>query len=252
LEKKLSYLRIIPSLLLNKKKFVKGQIFSKHRNAGYPSTTCLAYESQKADELLIMDIDSYKNRNIDPDFETLNEISKNISTPITFGGGIKNIDDAKRAFAAGADKIYLNTILFKNINIISEIKNIYGSQAIMAGLNIISDKNNYFLLEDSNKTIDIINYIKYLEDFGVGEIKINFVNNEGLCNGMDVNYSKIIMNKIKVPCIFEGGVGKIEHIIQMIKIGATAIALGTILTFKDYNIYKIKQELYNYNFKVRY
>lgn len=247
----MNFVRIIPSLLLSNKKLVKGKKFTNHINAGYPSSTCLALEGQKCDEIFLIDLDSYKNDK-DPDFDTLNEISKNISTPITFGGGIKNIEQVKKAFKLGADKIYLGQILFKNKEIINRIKDIYGSQSIVAGINIIVDNQECYLLEDKEKKIDILDYIKSLINFGIGEIKITFVSNEGTEEGMNLDLSKKIISNIDLPIIFEGGLGNVEQIIDMIKIGANSFAIGSMITFKDYNIFKIKQHLFNKGYKVRF
>jgi len=247
----LSFVRIIPSLLLSKKKLVKGKNFSNHINAGYPSSTCLALEGQKCDEIFLIDLDSYNNSK-DPDFDSLNEISKNISTPITFGGGIKNFKQVIRAFQSGADKIYLSQILFKEKDIINKIKKIYGSQSIVAGINIITHGQEYYLLEDKKKKIDILDHIRSLIKLGVGEIKITFVNNEGSEKGMNLELSKRIISNIDFPIIFEGGLGNIEQIIEMIKIGANSFAIGSMITFKDYNIFKIKQHLFNKGYKVRF
>lgn len=247
----MNFVRIIPSLLLSNKKLVKGKKFTNHINAGYPSSTCLALEGQKCDEIFLIDLDSYKNDK-DPDFDTLNEISKNISTPITFGGGIRNIEQVKKAFKFGADKIYLSQILFQNNKIISKIKNIYGSQSIVAGINILTDDQKFYLLEDEKKNINILDHIKSLIECGVGEIKVTFVNNEGSENGMNLELAKKIISNTDLPIIFEGGLGNIEQIIDMIKIGANSFAIGSMITFKDYNIFKIKQHLFNKGYKVRF
>lgn len=247
----MNFIRIIPSLLLSNKKLVKGKKFINHINAGYPSSTCLALEGQKCDEIFIIDLDSYKNDK-DPDFNSLKEISKNISTPITFGGGIKNIKQVKKAFRSGADKIYLCQILFKDKEIINKIRNIYGSQSIVAGINIITDDQKLYLLEDEKKNIDVLDHIKSLTGSGVGEIKVTFVNNEGSENGMNLELAKKIISNTDLPVIFEGGLGNIEQIIDMIKIGANSFAIGSMITFKDYNIFKIKQYLFNKGYKVRF
>lgn len=247
----MNFIRIIPSLLLSNKKLVKGKKFTNHINAGYPSSTCLALEGQKCDELFLIDLDSYKN-NKDPDFDTLNEISKNISTPITFGGGIKNIEQVKKAFKLGADKIYLSQVLFKNKEIINKIKKIYGGQSIVAGINIVASNGEYYLLEDKEKNINILAHIKSLIKSGIGELKITFVNDEGSEKGMNIDFSKRIISNSDLPVIFEGGLGNVEQIIDMIKIGADSFAIGSMITFKDYNIFKIKQHLFNKGYKVRF
>lgn len=246
----MNFIRIIPSLLLSKKKLVKGRNFANHINAGYPSSTCLALEGQKCDEIFLIDIDSYKDDK-NPDFATLNEISKNISTPITFGGGIKNIRQVKKAFKSGADKIYLSKILYKDKEIINKIKSMFGCQSIVAGFNIVIQNKKYYLLEDCKKKINILDHIKSIIKHGVGEIKITFVNNEGCGIGMDLELSKTIISNVDLPIIFEGGLGNVEQIIDMIKIGANSFAIGSMITFKDYNIFKIKQHLFNKGYKVR-
>ena len=103
-------------MLIDKKKCLKGVQFDNYKNVGNPVSTALSFDKQKADEIFIIDIDAFKN-NLYPDFEILKNISKNISTPITFGGGIKTFNLAKLAFKNGADKVYLNSILFIYINL---------------------------------------------------------------------------------------------------------------------------------------
>ena len=206
----MNFLRIIPSLLISNKKLVKGVNFKNFKNAGSPFTTVAALDSQKADEIFIIDKDSY-NKKKKPDFKTLDKIAQVSSTPITFGGGIHDINTAKQVFLNGADKIFLNTVLFENKNIIKKISSIYGNQSIIGGINI-KKNGKYYLLEDKTLSIDPVNYAKELEESGVAEIKINFVDLEGTKKGIDVEYSKKINESVNIPCIFEGGIGSLDQI----------------------------------------
>lgn len=246
----MNYKRIIPSLLISNGKLVKGTKFQNFKNAGSPVTTVAALDSQKADEILIVDIDSY-NKKKDPDFKILEKIAQISSTPITFGGGVNNIKVAKKVFANGADKIFLNTILFSNIKIVEEISEIYGNQAIIGGLNVKKKKNNYYLLEDKTMKIDPIKYAKKLEKLGLAELKITFVDLEGTLKGIDYDYSQKISKNVTIPCIFEGGIGNLEQLSNFFKNGLDSIALGTMITFSDYNIIKIKNFLESKNISVR-
>ncbi len=246
----MQYLRIIPSLLLSKGKLVKGKNFINHKNVGSPVTTVNAFDSQKADEIFIIDLDSYKN-GISQDYKSLKEISKISSTPITFGGGIKNIEDIKMAFTNGADKIFLNSILFNNPDIVNLTGNIYGNQSIIGGVNINYSNDKYFLLEDKTRKIDPLEHVNYLEKIGVAEIKITYVHLEGTKNGIDIDYSKKIKETTSLPCIFEGGIGNLKHLENFFLSGLQSIALGTILNFSDHNIIKIKKNLIEKNFSIR-
>jgi len=243
-------IRIIPSLLLSKKKLVKGKNFSNYKNAGNPITTILSFDSQKADEIILVDLDAHKTLS-NPDIETLKGISEILSTPLTFGGGVNNFETSKKILTNGADKILINSALMKKKKIIDDIALSFGSQSIVGGINLIEENNNFFIYEDSSKKINPIIYAKELEERGVGEIKITYVHLEGTRQGIEIEFSKKIIDKINVPLIFEGGIGKLEHISECCKNNITSIALGSLITFSDYNIIKIKQYLNNLKYKVR-
>ena len=243
-------IRIIPSLILSEKKLVKGKKFTDYQNAGNPITTILALDSQKADEIFLIDLDAYKSRK-DPDIDTLKKISEILSTPLTFGGGIDNFELSKKILMNGADKVFINTAFISNKKLIDEIAHTFGSQAIVAGINLIKSDNKFLIAEDTSKSIDPINYLKELEDRGVGEIKITFIDNEGSRMGMEIDYCTKILKNIHIPVIFEGGIGKLDHIKECCANNINNIAIGTLIIFSDYNIIKIKQYLKNENFKVR-
>ena len=158
----MQYLRIIPSLLLSKGKLVKGKKFDNYKNVGSPVTTINSFDSQKADEILIIDLDAYK-KGVSQDYKSLKKISEISSTPITFGGGIKNIEDIKESFKNGADKVFLNSILFDHPEIVSLTGKIYGNQSIIGGINIYYSSDKYFILEDKSKKINPLDYVNYLE-----------------------------------------------------------------------------------------
>ena len=244
-----SLIRIIPSLLISKGRLVKGKKFENHRDVGKPHTTAIALSSQIADEMLVCDLDAYIDKNIEPDYRTLLKISKATMTPLTFGGGINSLDRAKKAFDNGADKIYLNSVLFKDINLVEKIANIYGSQSIMLGVNLVKKKGKINILDKPE--INLMKWFNFLQELKIGEIKITFVDLEGSQNGMDIETSKKLIKHSKLPLIFEGGIGNLEHIILALKNDIRTISLGTMIYFLDYNIIKIKQYIHNNNFEVR-
>ena len=247
----MNYIRIIPSLLLSKNKLVKGTRFKNHQTAGNPVSTIKAFESQKADEITLIDIDNYNQnkRNFIPDLSTLKEISKETSTPLTFGGGIQNLNIAKQIIENGAEKIFLNrSVLFNKINI-KEFVETFGGQAIVIGLNVIKINGKLKIYEKNDE--DLYKYIEKMQKLGVGEFKITFVENEGTKKGMDIKTCVELQKLISISSIFEGGVGNLDHIKDLVLNKISSIAIGRILIFNDYNIIKIKTFLKNENFEVR-
>ena len=247
----MKYLRVIPSLLLSQNKLVKGVKFSNHKIAGSPETTITSLESQGADEIILIDIDSYRNKDHKIDLNYLKEITNNCQTPITYGGGIDTVKKGVDVIKSGFEKIYLNRILLKNPKILREFSNNLGSQAIVAGINLTKKDERYKIYEDKNNKYELIDYINLIQEMGIGEIKITFVDYEGTKKGFDINFLKKLSEYIKVSSIYEGGIGSLDHLNDAFSNGASAIALGTMITFKDYNIIKIKKFLKNQGYKIR-
>ena len=243
-------IRIIPSLLIYNNTLVKGVKFTNYKNAGNPVTTVLGYQSQKADEISLINLNHYKKEG-DFDLEILKKISKVCNTPITFGGAVDSFTKVSQIFSSGADKVYISKYFYKNIKFIDKISSHYGSQSIVGGINLVKIDKDYKLLEDETKKINPIEHLKKLIDNGVGEIKITFVDLEGTGQGFDLNYIGKILNNCNIPTIFEGGIGNLLDFKKAADIGVNSFSVGTFITFKDYNIIKIKQYLKNEGLNIR-
>ena len=243
------YKRIIASLLLDKKKLVKGINFKNHKIVGFPRTYCKSLGSQMIDEIFICDLNSYNDSRIVPDYKTLSEVSSSTMTPLTFGGGLNTLDRIKLSFNSGSDKVYLSSILHTDISLVEQTAKIYGSQSIVAGINVEKIKGKIKILEDKEK--NFFNWLNKIENSGVGEIKINFVDREGTSNGFDIIDCKEILKKTNLPIIFEGGLGSLDQIKDAFDSGIDSVGLGRMISFEDNNIFKIKQFLKNYNYEIR-
>ena len=222
--------RIIASLLLNDKKLVKGEKFKNHKVVGVPKTYCKSLGSQTVDEIFMCDLNSYKNIYLEPDFDSLSEVSSSTMTPLTFGGGLNSLDRIKKSFYFGADKVYLSSIIYKDISIIEKSAKIFGSQSIVGGINVVEKNNRFSILEDS---------------------KLDFVDREGTAQGFNLSMCKKIVKTSNLPLIFEGGIGSLDQIKSAFKAGVGAVGLGRMISFEDNNIFKIKQYLSNNDFKIR-
>ena len=235
--------RIIPSLMFENERLVKGKQFNNHIDSGDPIKTCVAYDSQYADEICLIDLGAYKYKT-KPNFELLKKIVSECNTPITFGGNVSSVDDAKNIINSGADKILINSNLSRRLT--DEISSKFGAQSIVGGIDIYKENENYKVFQQKKiLNIDPIKKIEEILKFNLGEIKITFVNNEGSKKGFDNKFSKKIINISDKPIIFEGGFSNLEDINLAFKEGIDSIALGTMVTFSDNNIFKIKQFLEN-------
>jgi len=246
----MSKIRIIPSLLIKNERLVKGIQFKNHKDAGDPVTTCVALESQLADEICIIDLDAYEKKT-NPDISLLKKIITKVSTPITFGGNISNIDDVKKIITNGADKVLINYDEDSD-KLITSIADLFGRQSITIAIDLINQNNKWHIYKNGKIIFEnIFEYIKKVSEKRIGEIKITFVSNEGMKNGLDKKIIKEIRSQIYIPIIFEGGLGSLDQIDEAIVYGIEGIALGTMIIFMDNNIYKIKQFIQNAGHKIR-
>lgn len=244
----MSKIRIIPSLLIKKSRSVKGKKFSNHKDCGDIVSLCNSHEGQLADEIILIDLEAYQNKTA-PKSNIIKKINNECSTPLIFGGNISTFKDALSAINYGADKLLINTNLEKK-NLIKSISEYFGNQAVVAGIDLIKRGNKYIVY---NKKGDInpLDWIKKVLKKNVGEIKITFVDQEGSGENFDFKYAKKILEYTDRPVIFEGGMGNLNDINNAIKNGIDSIALGFMLSYKDNNIFKIKQYLENNGYDVR-
>ena len=233
--------RIIPSLLIKGSSIVKSIKFKEHRIVGDFISTAKVFSKRFADEMFIIDIEAYENNIIN--FSNIYEISKFCNMPLTVGGGIKKFDHAKKLFENGADKVVIKTSYFENQSIISEIANYYGNQSVIVCMDIISNDNKMMMYNNQSKRfLNPYEEIANIENLGVGEILINFVDLDGTMDGFDINFLKKMNQKTKIPLIAMGGCGSKVDFLKAFNTGVDAVAAGriffwvgeTIISIKDY------------------
>jgi len=236
--------RIITTMLWNGSTLVKGNKFeNEKRAAGSPLTTINIYNSRDVDEIFFFDI-SRNNKIIDRDF--ILSITDCVSVPITIGGGIETISQMDDLFACGADKIAINSIVFKEPNIINEASKRFGSQAITISIDVKKINGKYVCYYNLGK----ISSEKELKDLliecvdrGAGEIVINCIDNDGLMKGYDNELIKLTSSLVNVPIIASGGAGNYEHFYEAYKNGADAFAAASMYHFTEHTPAKAKKYL---------
>jgi cyclase len=223
--------RIIFTLLYNDGMFCQSRNF-RLQKVGDIDWLNRYYKFQRVsfaiDELIILDVS--KNRNIEDFTKIVRMIVENIFIPVSIGGGIRKKEDVDILFNNGADKLVLNTILYKNKELVKELIEKYGSQSIVASIdykdNNVFIENGTELLED----MDLLSYIKYVESLGVGEIYLNSIDRDGTGFGYDIETIKKAIDFISIPLIVAGGAGNERHLEEGLEI-SEAVATANLFNF---------------------
>jgi len=239
--------RIIPLFLLRGKRLVKGTRFKDFIDVGDPISQSMIYDAQGADEIMIVDIDA-GSRGEAIDSEIISRMIHNCRLPISAGGGIKSIEDARRCFESGADKIVVNTHAVLNPLLIKELADEYGSQSVVASLDVRKNNDgeyNMYIYSGSRKVdVDPLVLIEQFVSNGVGEIMVTSIDNEGVLSGFDCDLYKSLRSIVPVPLIASGGAGCYDHEVELFReTDCDACAIGKMLFLRDYDIVKIKAYL---------
>lgn len=223
--------RVIPILLIKNRDLVKSLQFDDHLYVGDPINTIRLFNEKKCDEILIYDI-SGQEHEIDYDFIKI--IASESRMPVCYGGNVKKINEIEKILSIGIEKISLNTVIFKDPDLVKTASAIFGKQSIVVTIDVKKKNNEYFVYNKNEgiKNINLKDHIKNLQDYA-GELIIQSVDNDGKMIGYDLNLFDKINNQIKIPFTFAGGAGNINHINQIIeKNSISACACGSLFVFK--------------------
>ncbi len=228
-------IRVIPILLLQDGKLVKTVKFENPTYIGDPINAAKIFNDKEVDELIVLDITASKTKK-DINFELIENLASECFMPLCYGGGIRSLDQAKRVFDSGIEKIALNTILFDSPQLVEKIAYIYGSQAIVASIDV--NKNyfgNYQIYAQGGKkktNEKLETWVRKVENYGVGEIMINAIHCDGMMEGYDLKVTRLVSQISSLPVIACGGAGKIEDFVAAVKEGkASAVGAGSMFVF---------------------
>tara|TARA_B100000965_G_scaffold405576_1_gene440215 strand:+ start:1564 stop:2331 length:768 start_codon:yes stop_codon:yes gene_type:complete len=246
--------RIIPTLLYKEFGLVKGIKFNSWRRVGPVLQAIKIYNIREVDELIFLDITA-TNKNIEPDFDVIKEFCKFCFVPLTIGGGIKNINQVDKLLEIGADKVCVNTAAYENPNLIKEIADKYGSQCIVASIDVIFEDKKWRCYSNSgakDMNIDPISWSKHLESIGAGEILITSIDRDGTMKGYDQELILSVSREIKIPLIASGGAGSFEDMHYAIaESGASALSASSIFHFTEKTPFEVKTFLNSKSIPVR-
>lgn len=228
--------RVIPCLLLKGESLVKTVNFKKPGYIGDSINTVRIFNELEVDELIFLDIMATREKR-GPNFQILEEIANECFMPLAYGGGLRNIEDAKRIFTIGFEKMAINSYAMENPKFITEIADTFGVQSVIGSIDV--RKNMWSKYEvmthcgTKKQKISPVDWAKKLEDYGAGEILITAIHQEGTWKGFDIKLIEQITNAVNIPVIAHGGGGDLEHIKNTFEVGASAVGLGSMVVYQS-------------------
>lgn len=238
--------RIIPCLLVHNKGLVKTTKFKDPKYVGDPINAVKIFNEKESDELMVIDIDAtVENR--EPDYKMIENLAVECRMPLCYGGGIKNVEQATKIFNLGVEKIALSYSAIENPELVKAIAKEVGNQSVVVVIDVKKKMfGGYDVYTHNGKKKSKINLEKFIEElqsFGVGEIVINSIDNDGVMKGYDIGLIEKLKPLIDVPLTVLGGAGTLEDMKTLIsKFGIIGCAAGSMFVFKG----KYRAVLINY------
>ncbi len=257
---------------------VKGIEFKRITYAGIPWELAEEYDEQGADELVFLDITASHERR-ETMAHVIEKTASNVFIPLTVGGGIRSVEDARRMFNAGADKVSINTAALLNHNLVNKIAQKFGSQACVVAID--AKRRGVLTEEDASKAadegrvlidtkegkcwfecsfyggrefagVDALRWAIEVEERGAGEILLTSMDRDGTKDGFDLELTAAACDRVNIPVIASGGCGVPTHMKEVFEAtDASAALAASIFHYKAYSIWEVKQYLKEQGVHVR-
>ena len=252
--------RLIPCLLLMNGLLVRSEEFSLHQVIGNPINQVERFNAWAVDELIYIDItregahdlrrDDHKIKAKTDLLEIIDEVSRTCFMPLTFGGGIRTVEDIRLRLAHGADKVTINTVAVERPDFIEEAAGVFGSQAIIVSID--ARQREVMTRWGREATgLDVVEWARETEARGAGEIFLNSVDRDGMAGGYDLPLIEAVSEATSIPVIACGGVGRFKHLVDGVAAGASAVSAANIFHFTEHSTQHAKQALADAGVPVR-
>lgn len=241
-------------MLSNGLHLIKTIKFGAIRNLGNPTQMARVYNSRNVDELIFIDIKATEEKR-GPSLELLKEITSECFMPLTIGGGIHSIEDIDNLLKTGADKISINSEAINNPAFISRAAKRFGSQCIVVSIDAKKVGKEHYVFKNrgtTNTKKKATDWAKEIQNLGAGEIFLTSIDKDGTMKGYDLDLIKAVTSTASIPIIACGGAGKVQDIIDAVKIGhANAISLASMFHYSGHTPNSIKERMRRANIPVR-
>jgi imidazole glycerol-phosphate synthase subunit HisF len=242
--------RVIPCLDVDAGRVVKGVQFVDLKEAGDPALLAAGYDAQGADEVIFLDITASSDQR-DTMVDVVRRTAEEVFIPLTVGGGVRTVDDARRLLRAGADKVGVNTAAVERPEVIAEIALEFGAQCVVVAIDAKAVEGEggrrfeVFTHGGRRPTgIDAVEWAARVEALGAGEILLTSMDRDGTRDGYDLELTRQVVDACRIPVIASGGVGTLEHLVEGARDGrADAVLAASIFHFGEHTVAEAKEEL---------
>ena len=246
--------RVIPCLDVDAGRVVKGVNFVGLRDAGDPVELAARYDAEGADEVTFLDITASSDQR-----ETMVDVvartAEQVFIPLTVGGGVRSVDDARRLLRAGADKVGVNTAAIERPRLVAEIAEEFGAQCVVVAIDARRRDGGFEVFTHGGRTATDVNAIAWAEEVaknGAGEILLTSMDRDGTRDGFDLELTRAVVDAIDIPVIASGGVGHVGHLVEGALVGkADAVLAASIFHFGEVTIGEAKAALADAGVTVR-
>ncbi|HUZ21753.1 MAG TPA: imidazole glycerol phosphate synthase subunit HisF [Acidimicrobiales bacterium] len=248
--------RVIPCLDVDAGRVVKGVHFVSLRDAGDPVALARRYDAEGADELVFLDITASSD-----DRETMVEVvartADEVFIPLTVGGGVRSMEDARALLRAGADKVAVNSAALARPGLVGEIAETFGSQCVVVAIDARrragGDGFEVFTHGGRRATgVDALGWAAEAARRGAGELLVTSMDRDGTESGYDLELLRAVTDAVKVPVVASGGVGTLDHLVEgALVAGADAVLAASIFHYGTYTIAEAKEHLAAHGVLVR-
>lgn len=247
--------RIIPCLDVTDGRVVKGIHFVNLRDAGDPVELAERYNEQSADELVFLDITASSDHR-DTMVDVVARTARKVFIPLTVGGGIRSVLDGRKILLAGADKVSVNTAAVRRPELISELSEEFGAQAVVLAIDAKRRPgggwNVYTHGGRTDEGMDAVEWAQRGEELGAGEVLLTSMDADGVQTGFDCELTRAISRATHIPIIASGGAGKPEHFLKVLTEGEADAALAaSIFHYGTYTVNDLKEYLEKNGIPVR-
>ena len=242
--------RVIPCLDVDAGRVVKGVNFVGLRDAGDPVELAARYDAEGADELVFLDITASSDAR-DTIVDVARRTAEQVFIPFTVGGGVREVDDARRLLRAGADKVSVNTAAVNRPELVRELSDEFGAQCVVVAIDARRSEGagtgGFEVFTHGGRTptgIGAVDWAAEVVGLGAGEILLTSMDRDGTKEGFDLPLTRAISDAVTVPVIASGGVGRLEHLVEGVtEGGADAVLAASIFHFGQHTIAEAKETL---------
>lgn len=248
--------RVIPCLDVRDGRVVKGVRFQGLRDAGDPAELAARYEAEGADEITMLDVSATPEGRATA-VHTVERVRRELSIPLTVGGGVRREEDAARLLGAGADKVAINTAGVERPGLIRECAERFGVQCVVVAIDaarLESERDRWIVLVRSGSRgtgMDAVEWARQAEARGAGEVLLTSWDRDGTRSGYDLELTRAVARAVSIPVIASGGAADPEHLAAALEAGADAVLAASIFHDGEFTVRSVKGVLSGRGVEVR-